>query len=151
MNQWMLRLIFNSIAITLLLYGDDVSSSFVYCFDWSIRLMSRAKKQKQCQLCQEMENESCTSMLSHTANLDITEIRVDDSNRYCNSFCKLWIRNEGEFLSRTLRAIKTKSSSGWKIKYYLIIKANTQIHFPLILFCKHLWKSTKQFLFLFLI
>lgn len=33
------------------------------------------------------------------------------SNRFCNSFCKLWIHNEGEFLplSRTLRANAIKT------------------------------------------
>lgn len=128
----------------------------MYCFDWSISLMSQAKFKESKATEKKVTIVSKDGKMNDVLRCYLTyQISIKSSaeiwmNRFCNSFCKL----RAAFVMRVRRCrvlfrantIKTMSSSGWKIKYYLIIEANTRVHFSLgLLFCKHLWKSTEQY------
>ena len=132
-------------------------SSLVYCFDWSISLwwVERREHEKKVSI---VSGRLRKWMMCYVLSQHIrSSIWMNSSNRNCNSFCKLWIRNEGEFLSSTLDPLafgckydeSWTSSSGWKIKYYLIIKANTRKPFLLrpVLCFANIYESQQKMFF----
>lgn len=132
----MFRLLFNSISITLLKWHRRVVARVLF---WLIYQLNRSKEAKR-----EVSIVSRWMMcfvLSHISNRTGTPNKTD-SNRFRNSFCKLWILNKGESRS-VIDNRDERVSSGWKIKYYLIIEANTRV-FSLCCFA-NIYKSQQNF------
>lgn len=126
----------------------------LYCFDWSIRLMSwKTTVAKTVDCVREIEeNERCATCYLNISNRKSQPERVQIAIviRFVNSafvmrvsFCRVHTRGGTKCWT---------SSSGWKIKYYLIIKVNTRktLFAWASVFCKHLWKSTEKMFFEFL-
>lgn len=66
---------------------------------WLIYQSVMSRWKKECRLCRrDWENEWCAFVLSQHIKSHELQSERSSSNRNCNSFCKLCIRNEGEFL-----------------------------------------------------